>query len=285
MFTLVRVARPSGSHSSQSGQTRRASVWVPPAAAKSTYAAALAGDYREAPLLINAVALLASASLACPRGDSTIENQWRNALLALVQAGLLTLDSDHKVTPEALGVVLPRMKASGLEHGEALAAWMRATTVAEAAPASAPAEAEAKEARTRDAGTAAKPWAQEWQREWQPIMRVLGGAQSLGKLAALVEGCEFRFAPSDLIAALLKWDGGRKSGVVPQKSEQTLSRALKGFAPGFSWLAGNRGSAEEKEQRISLLVECYQIGKEADNDEELGGLLDSAGLGPLLRVA
>ena len=112
------------------------SVWVPPVAAKSTYAAALAGDYREAPLLINAVALLASASLACPRGDSTIENQWRNALLALVQAGLLTLDSDHKVTPEALGVVLPRMKASGLEHGEALAAWMRATTVAEAAPAS-----------------------------------------------------------------------------------------------------------------------------------------------------
>ena len=150
---------------------------------------------------------------------------------------------------------------------------------------SAPAEAEAKEARTRDAGTAAKPWAQEWQREWQPIMRVLGGAQSLGKLAALVEGCEFRFAPSDLIAALLKWDGGRKSGVVPQKSEQTLSRALKGFAPGFSWLAGNRGSAEEKEQRISLLVECYQIGKEADNDEELGRLLESAGVGPLLRVA
>lgn len=283
MFTLVRVARPSGSYSSQPGQTRRVSVWVPPVAAKSTYAAALAGDYH-GPLLINTVARLASASLTCPRGDSTNENQWRNALLALVQAGLLTLDSDRKVTPEALGVVLPRMKASGLEPGEALAAWMGAANVAEAAPTSAPGEAAAQEARTRDASAAAQPWAQEWQREWQPIMRVLGGAQSLGKLAALVDGSEFQFAPPDLIAALLKWDGGRKSGVVPQKSEQTLSRALKGFAPGFSWRTGNPG-AEEKEQRISLLVECYQLGKEADNDDELGGLLDFAGLGPLLRVA
>src|SRR5690606_26325825 len=107
-------------------------------------------------------------------------------------------DSDRKVTPEALGVVLPRMKASGLEPGEALTAWMGATTVAEAAPASAPEEAEAQEARTRDASAAAQPWAQEWQREWQPIMRVLGGAQSLGKLDELLKGTEFQFAPTDL---------------------------------------------------------------------------------------
>lgn len=260
------------------------SVWVPPVAAKSTYAAALAGDYH-GPLLINTVARLASASLTCPRGDSTIENQWRNALLALVQAGLLTLDSDRKVTPEALGVVLPRMKASGLEPGEALAAWMGAANVAEAAPTSAPGEAAAQEARTRDASAAAQPWAQEWQREWQPIMRVLGGAQSLGKLDELLKGTEFQFAPTDLIKALRKWDETGRWGAVPKMTVPVLASALRRFVPSHTWLTGNRGSAEEKEQRISLLVECYQIGKEADNDEELGRLLESAGVGPLLWVA
>ena len=251
---------------------------------KPIYACALAGEIPDR-LSINFIARLASASLVSPEGGGPTEDQWRSALVTLAQASRLTFDDDRRVTPEALSAVLPDLKAAGLEFGEALRVWLGPLSIEQAEQAKPTrGHTAAREARTRDASAAAQPWAQEWQREWQPIMRVLGGAQSLGKLAALVDGCEFRFAPPDLIAALLKWDGGRKSGVVPQKSEQTLSRALKGFAPGFSWRTGNPG-AEEKDERISLLAECYQLGKEADNDEELGGLLDSAGLGPLLRVA
>lgn len=209
----------------------------------------------------------------------------RKRVDSMLAAGLLQPGDDHLFGHKAVRAVLPML---ALPEGTALAAWLGAEAPAKRRGSGAETKAvnraaTVQEARTRDA--AAQPWAQEWQRTWQPVMRVLGGAQLLGKLGELMEGCEFQFATTDLIAALRKWDETGKWGTVPKRSGPLLARALRGFAPDFTWLTGNRGSAEEKEQRISLLLECYQIGKEADDDEELGGLLDSAGLGPLLRVA
>lgn len=134
------------------------------------------------------------------------------------------------------------------------------------------------------AKVASQPWAQNWQREWQPIMRVLGGARELGKLDELVQGNQFKFSTTELIEALRKWRSSRELGVVPEKSDQVLGRALRGFSPSFEWRSGNPG-ADEKARRTLLLVECYQAGKVADDDDELDGLLHSAGFGALLQVA
>ncbi|EPZ14892.1 hypothetical protein M622_17690 [Thauera terpenica 58Eu] len=246
---------------------------------------AVRGEY---PTRLPLESIIALASL-------TLDGAWapqelaeiRKRVDSLLAAGLLQPGDDHLFGQEAVREVLP---ALALPEGAALVAWLGAKAPAKRRGSGAETKAvnraaTAQEVRGRDASTAAQPWAQEWQREWQPIMRVLGGAQSLGKLDELLKGTEFQFAPTDLIKALRKWDETGRWGAVPKKTDQVLASTLRRFVPSHTWLTGNRGSAEEKEQRISLLVECYQIGKEADNDEELGRLLESAGVGPLLRVA
>lgn len=183
---------------------------------KPIYACALAGEIPDR-LSINFIARLASASLVSPEGGGPTEDQWRSALVTLAQASRLTFDDDRRVTPEALSAVLPDLKAAGLEFGEALRVWLGPLSIEQAEQAKPTrGHTAAREARTRDASAAAQPWAQEWQREWQPIMRVLGGAQSLGKLDELLKGTEFQFAPTDLIKALRKWDETGRWGAVPK---------------------------------------------------------------------
>lgn len=249
--------------------------------AKSVYARALAGEIPDR-LPLNFAAQLASASLTCPDGDVAAMERWRLALQALAQAGVLALDADYKVSPEALSAVLPKMKGNGLELGEALSAWLgpERESVSGAAP-------KVEDGDCESAGL--QPWARAWINDWAPLLRTLGGAESLGrnKLGKLMEldkgnypldGLRLKFTATDLLRALEKWRGDTKVGVLPPYKDQTLSKALRQAHPDFSWPDGNAHGEAEREKLIGLLVECYGAGKALDNDGELPPHLQAVGL-------
>lgn len=113
---------------------------------------------------------------------------------------------------------------------------------------------------------AVQPWARAWQGNFEPLFRVLGGAGKLGTIGEMLDGLRLSFATTDLCEALRRYDDNLHT-VVPQKSNETLSKQLRALYPGFEWAKGNGGA--DREALIEQIKDAYAEGKILADDEEL----------------
>lgn len=223
------------------------------------YARALAGDYRGS-LLISTVAMLASASLTCPDGDSAIETRWWEALHALSQAGLLVLGADHKVSPEAFAAVLPTLKAKGLEPGEALGAWL----VAAVPPGAVQAPTPQDERQKVDRGpTAPRGGADELLKRVPAELRVKlrrlnlldhvrTGADALGAVVTLGDG---DYSASTVVEVLIRLQALPEDA----RGARETATAIRTYYrdEGVEW----KSRAQSNPEAVDQVVRCYREGQ------------------------